>query len=425
MRIWRGLTTLLFVVALTMMQISLTFALLSLLSMPANASPTLSFLRLFTGAQGEGANALLGFTAADGTVFGVTADGGQYGSGTVFTLSPPAQSGAQWTETILYNFTGGADGKTPVSLTMDRQGVVYGTAIAGGSTNEGVVFKLAPDGHGGWVQSVVYNFTGEYDGGYPLFGVTSDAAGNLYGATYFGGDRACDAGCGVVFRLSPNGSGWRQTTLHVFHKDSAGYTPAGALTLHDGKLYGSTMFSDQGWGVVFELGTAHRKYSVIYTFQGGRNNFVWSNPVIFDSVGNIYSTTVGGGAPRCRCGEVYELSPPTGGQTTWTKSQLYAFTDRADGKGLFDAPIFGTDGNLYGVTVAGGTKNGCWGNGGCGTIYRLSQQNGQWTKSTVYAVGSHYIYPRGLIRGPQGALLGRVTNHIQPGGVAIFALHGY
>ena len=406
----------------TKLQMLLICALLPLLSMGAHASPTLSFIRLFPGGAGDGSNPLLGFTDSNGSIYGVTVEGGQYGWGTVFTLSPPTQNEDVWTETILYNFTGGLDGKYPVSVIMDAQGVMYGTAVAGGSVDGGVVFKLAPDGQGAWVQSVVYNFTNGYDGGYPLFGVTIDAAGNLYGATYFGGDRACDGGCGVVFRLSPNGSGWTDTTLHVFHKDSAGYTPAGALTLHDGKLYGSTMFSDQGWGVVFELGTAHRKYTAI--FQGGRNDYVWSNPVIFDSVGNIYSTTVGGGAPRCRCGEVYELSPPTGGQTTWTKSQLYAFSDRADGKGLFDAPIFGTDGNLYGVTVAGGTKNGCGGNGGCGTIYRLSQQNGQWTKSTVYAVGSHYRSPSGLIRGPQGALLGTVGDPVQ-GGVVVFALHGY
>jgi len=408
------------------LQATLAFALLSLLSMPANASPTLSFLRLFTGAQRDRSNALLGFTAADGTIFGVTADGGQYGSGTIFTLSPPAQSGDQWIETILYNFTGGLDGKAPVSVAMDPQGILYGTAALGGSADGGVVFKLAPDGQGGWVQSVVYNFTYGYDGGYPIFGVTIDNAGNLYGATYLGGDPACPAGCGVVFRLSPNGNGWIETTLHVFHKDSGGYSPAGRLTLHDGKLYGATQYSDQGLGaVVFELGTAHRKYSVIYTFQGGRNVYVWSSPVIFDSVGNIYATTGGGGDPRCQCGEVYELSPPTEGQTTWTKSQLYAFANREDGMGPLDAPIFGTDGNLYGVTVSGGTKNGCTFSEGCGTVYRLSLQNGQWTKSTVYAFGSHYIYPRGLIRGPQGALLGSVGNHIQPGGVAIFALHGY
>src|SRR5436305_11845840 len=150
--------------ALGRLQILLICGLLAVLSVRAHASPTLSFIRLFPGGPGDGFSPLLGFTDANGIIYGVTVDGGQYGWGTVFTLSPPTQNGVQWTETILYNFTGELDGKTPVSLTMGQQGVVYGTAIAGGSRNEGVIFSLVSDGQGGWVQSVIYNFTGGYDG---------------------------------------------------------------------------------------------------------------------------------------------------------------------------------------------------------------------------------------------------------------------
>src|SRR4051812_17452301 len=108
--------------ALARLQILLICGLLAVLSVGAHASPTLSFIRLFPGGPVDGFNPLLSFTDANGIIYGVTSDGGQYGWGTVFTLSPPAQNGDQWTETIVYNFTGGLDGKTPVSLTMDQKG---------------------------------------------------------------------------------------------------------------------------------------------------------------------------------------------------------------------------------------------------------------------------------------------------------------
>jgi uncharacterized repeat protein (TIGR03803 family) len=90
------------------------------------------------------------------------------------------------------------------------------------------------------------------------------------------------------------------------------------------------------------------------------------------------------------------------------------------------APIFAKDGNLYGVTTSGGPGNGCKNDGGCGTIYRLSLQNGTWTKSTVYAIGGPYVYPTGLIQGPKDALLGTVADHVHGGTTrTVFALHGY
>jgi uncharacterized repeat protein (TIGR03803 family) len=89
-----------------------------------------------------------------------------------------------WVETILYSFTGGADGGDPLygDLCFDQAGNIYGTTAGGGSSGGGVVFKLARSGSG-WTESVLWNFTGGIDGGAPTAGVIFDNAGNLYGTT--------------------------------------------------------------------------------------------------------------------------------------------------------------------------------------------------------------------------------------------------
>src|SRR5579864_7353798 len=102
------------------------------------------------------------------------------------------------TFSVLYSFTGTADGGNPwATLIQDGAGNLYGTTEAGGASGGGVVFKLDPSG----TETVLYNFTFGTDGGSPLAGLIRDQAGNLYGTTAFGGDVACS--CGVVFKLDP------------------------------------------------------------------------------------------------------------------------------------------------------------------------------------------------------------------------------
>ena len=114
------------------------------------------------------------------------------------------------TETVLYSFTGGADGRLPFAgLTRDTAGNFYGTTLAGGDESSaceqptcGVVFRLIPTG----TETVLHTFTGGADGGSPQAGLTRDTAGNLHGTTFNGGGKssACLlATCGVVFRLAP------------------------------------------------------------------------------------------------------------------------------------------------------------------------------------------------------------------------------
>ena len=138
----------------------------------------------------------------------------------MFELSP-RQNGT-WSETVLYTFTGVPDGGQPLvgALIRDGAGNLYGMTVAGGiatgcpfgSGGCGTVFELSPNGSG-WTETVLYRFTGEADGSGPIGPVTMDAHGNLYGAAFNGGDLnsnnpACTfngspVGCGTVFKLTP------------------------------------------------------------------------------------------------------------------------------------------------------------------------------------------------------------------------------
>jgi uncharacterized repeat protein (TIGR03803 family) len=150
-----------------------------------------------------------------GNLYGTTVAGGAAGNnGTVFKL------GTAGAETVLYTFTGGADGGQPYAgLIRDRAGALYGTTFKGGITTGtcfqggcGVVFKLDMTG----AETVLHSFTGGADGGYPNAGLVRDSAGNLYGTALEGGiiTGACGVGgCGVVFKLDTSGI---ETVLYRF-----------------------------------------------------------------------------------------------------------------------------------------------------------------------------------------------------------------
>ena len=154
-----------------------------------------------------------------------------------FSLAVSAQA---QTESTLYSFTGGTDGSSPVTgLISDSAGNLYGVAESGGNLSDcngagcGVVFELSPNGTGGWTQTVLHTFTGGTDGSFPNSALLRDAAGNLYGTTSFGGNSTCSGGssCGTVFELSPSSGGWAETILYRFTGGSDGWLPEGTLLM--------------------------------------------------------------------------------------------------------------------------------------------------------------------------------------------------
>lgn len=161
----------------------------------------------FTGLVFDAAGNLYGTTPSGGDLSGC--DG--YGCGVVFRLSLAPTGG--WKETVLYRFTGKGDGSLPDSaVTIDAAGNLYGTTYEGGLQGKspcnnhgcGVVYKLSQR-PGTWKETVLHQFTGGADGAIPSGPVTLDAAGNLYGATQNGGNTSeCGGfGCGVVFEITP------------------------------------------------------------------------------------------------------------------------------------------------------------------------------------------------------------------------------
>ena len=152
------------------------------------------------------------------------------GCGTVFELSPVKDGGKlEWTFKLLYTFEGGSDGANPASdLVFDPAGNLYGTTSGGGTgcngTGCGTVFELEKS-ESDWTEKVLYRFTGQSDGNSPVGSLTLDSRGNIYGTTAYGGDNSCyydGPGCGVVFRLSHILSGqktWRETVLHTFRRN--------------------------------------------------------------------------------------------------------------------------------------------------------------------------------------------------------------
>ena len=118
-------------------------------------------------------------------------------------------------EKVLHSFNRkGAEAALPdASLILDAAGNLYGTTYRGGTQNLGTIFKLTPDGEGGWTDMVLHSFGEGTDGFFPEAGLIFDAAGNLYGTTSGGGIHSG----GTIFELSPDGGGgWTENVLHSF-----------------------------------------------------------------------------------------------------------------------------------------------------------------------------------------------------------------
>jgi uncharacterized repeat protein (TIGR03803 family) len=116
-----------------------------------------------TGTDGAAAYGRVIFDAA-GNLYGTTAFGGTSGAGIVFELANP-EAPAGWTESVLYNFSGGSDGSQPYGgLIFDSAGNLYGTTFQGGASNVGTVYELTPGKGGAWTETVLYSFAGGADG---------------------------------------------------------------------------------------------------------------------------------------------------------------------------------------------------------------------------------------------------------------------
>ncbi len=321
----------------------------------------------------------------DGALYGTTQQGGSgscfgIGCGTVFKLQPPpnfcASFECPWHETILYNFSSPADGFYPVGdVTFDSAGNLYGTTEQGGSESCsrgsyscGTVFKLTPNSNGTWTKTTIYAFQGgANDGMEPESPLAIDRAGNLYGATPYGVGTGCiyGFGCGTVFELTPSGSGWTETILHIFTGNSDGGYPFGGLIFDpSGNLYGAASYGpgEFGYGTLFELTPQQGggwNFSVPYTFDGQAEGPV---DLTMDASGNLYGNAGGGEGGS---GVVYRLTNSGGG---WTFTSLYSFGfNNSDGFFPAGKVVLDAQGNIYGVC-----SEGPYPSPDAGTVWKLT-----------------------------------------------------
>ena len=334
------------------------------------------------------------------------------GCGMVYRLSP-AENGDPWTETILHVFQGLAfgDGGGPEGgLVMDAAGNLYGTTayngtgqctLLGSVVGCGVVYEMSPPSQpgGAWTEAVLYSFRGGADGSFPSGDLVFDKAGNLYGATRFGGGKGTNCNflyggnCGTIFELSPpktTGDPWTEKVLHSFGSAGLwsvfgdGAEPNGGLILdEEGNLYGTTYFGGYaaghcnggvggtGCGTVFELvrpGAPGGDWTenLLYRFNAGnagvKDGVSPAAGVVFDKTGNLYGTTYDGGTDGW--GIAFELKRPSGSNTPWSEDILCNFTVTNGAIPSGPVLIDPRDGSLYVTAAGGGTSRG-------GTLSRL------------------------------------------------------
>jgi hypothetical protein len=364
-----------------------------------------------------------------------------------FVLALLSTASAEWNEKVLYSFQGVPDGATPAGgVVFDKAGNLYGTTIDGGSSSCrsiqqcGTVYQLAPPTKEGdpWTETVLYVFKGNAsnDGASPFGGLVIDSAGNLYGTTGYGGTGDCvllgtKMGCGTVFELSPpaqKGGNWTETVLYSFPTAKQGYVPWGNLVFDSaGNLYGATEFGggfgtcDQNiylyCGTVFKLSPPKTKggkwtEKVLHGFKGGTDGANPNGAPVFNSEGAIYGTT-GTGGFHCPhdsgegCGTVFKLTPPANIDGRWTETVLHRFhRDNSDGGYPQAGVIIDGKGRVCGTTLNGGP-------GTYGTVFCLtppSGSSGTWNEKILYGFEDNNQYGAdpvgGLTIDPLGNLYG-------------------
>ena len=284
------------------------------------------------------------------------------------------------TETTFHNFTGGADGADPVAdLLFDpASGLVYGTTNKGGGSAAcpggcGTVFSLHSNGTG---YTVVYRFAGGLlDGANPQAGLVVDANENLYGTTYNGGTH----NLGTIFKLTPIGGGqFSETLLHSF-SGADGSHPLARLAFDSfGRLFGTTFAGGaHGRGVVFSVQPSGAE-SVIYSFAGPGGSHPRAG-VVLDASGNLWGTTSIGGSQNL--GVVFRL---TFNGNIWSETFLHSFVG-LDGSNPYAEVTLDAAGDVFGTARTGGSPGCTFAATGCGVVFEFEPSGNGFTENTIYA----------------------------------------
>jgi uncharacterized repeat protein (TIGR03803 family) len=276
---------------------------------------TLKVLHAFKGgtdgSQNQG-QAQLGLVLVNGVLYGSASFGGvsgcdgSLGCGVIFKVTMAGK------ETVLYRFTGKADGAFPQDLIADKAGNIYGET--GGSYNPGnggTLFKISTTGK----LTTLFTFPEGAEGTSPRWGLTRTASGVFYGVTQFGGNTTTCAlgtsGCGVLFTVNPEN---KEHVPHTFGNNASnGEEPSGSLLDAKGNFFGTTFYGGTdnsacslGCGVAYEI-TAAGKYHVLHRFTNANDGSNPGGPLAEDSDGNIWGADLNGGSGGN--GVIYMITP--------------------------------------------------------------------------------------------------------------------
>ena len=379
----------------------------ALSSGPVAHSQTLTTLYSFEGIPSDGSGPCGVVSRPDGSFTGTTLFGGLSGYGTVFLLD---SSGV---EDVVHSFSGSDDGLQPCApLTRGSDGAWYGTTEYGGNgyNGFGTVFRIQ-----GRTFSTIHTFTGP-DGAFPYSPLTLNIDGLLYGTTAQGGVGSCPGGCGTAFRMDTLGN---VTVLHSFNgSDGAG--PEADL-IHDarGNLYGITngggVYSGDcpnGCGTAFRIDTTG-KLEVLHRFTGGTGDgWYLLSGLVHDEEGNLYGATAGGGTYGA--GTVFEIT------RDGEEKLLYSFKGTPDGYNP-ESLVRDKSGNLFGTTILGGSLDCTNAVLGCGIIFELDSTG---VETVLYEFNGTFdgAQPSGpIFLDSQGNLYGTTMQGVK-GGCSAFSL---
>jgi len=316
--------------------------------------------------------------------WGMTNGGGTDNVGVIFKMAPDG-TGLTTVRSFTYTTPGRSADETGVQLWQSPAGKLYGVTASGGSFSSGVIYEYDPSTDA-YVVKYNFNYTDAF-GYYPVTSLVPGAAGKLYGMTSYGGT----SNKGVLFEFDYTTGTY---TKKVDFTGTNGATPsAGGLYLHtNGKLYGFTAFGGtNNFGVLFEYDPATNTYTKKIDFLGATNGGLPYAGLSRASNGKLYGTTIQGGANDQ--GVLFEYDVTTNVLTK--RFDFIASTGFAPASALVEA----NNGQLYGITAAGGSAGG-------GVLFEFNSSTNIYTKKIDFnnANGSGGL--GGLLKANNGKLYG-------------------
>ncbi len=350
-------------------------------------------LHSFAGRPNDGRGSVAKVTLdSAGNIYGTTEEGGSYGGGNGFgTIFKVATDG---TESLLHSFGAGGDGRTPKgAMVLEPNGDMIGTTLEGGSTGNGIIWKLAADG----TYTVVHSFH-LAEARFATGNLIQDKKGNFYGTSSGGGA----AGYGTVLKFNAKGE---VTVLHTFDGSDGDGPEQGVVSDKAGNLYGVTALGGvYDWGTLYKI-AKDGTFSALYNFTGNSDGGFLYSGLAIDKDGSLYGSTKYGGTTGA--GTVFKLAPD-GALTT-----LYNFTGGTDGANPVGDMLLVGD-KLYSTTLYGGDPD-C----GCGVIYEIVKGKEKVLKAFTATSGSEYS--AGLVR-LNGVLYGTTENGATGNNGVVFSL---